>query len=222
VCTVVSSWVSGEPLRILAIRDEFVSRSFDGPGAWWPEQPSVVGGRDRQAGGSWCVSDVSTGVTAVVLNPLVRREGAPSRGLLPLAAVAVGESWTDAVDYRLMASFNLMIAGPAGATIWRWDMRELRRDDLAPRVHMITNDGVDADTPKTARFAPLFRELPWYDVVTGTGPSEDPSALIVRHETGDDVNATVFGQLITAVPGSLQVASSTTPWIDGTWIEQTW
>src|SRR5215475_4284789 len=67
VCTVVLRWTTGEPLRILAIRDEFVSRDFDPPGAWWPEQQGVIGGRDRLAGGSWCVSDPRTDVTALVL-----------------------------------------------------------------------------------------------------------------------------------------------------------
>ena len=73
MCTVVTRWAADEPLRILAVRDELVSRDFDDPDAWWPEQPGVIGGRDRQAGGSWCVTDVATGVTALVLNRIERR-----------------------------------------------------------------------------------------------------------------------------------------------------
>ena len=222
MCTVVLRWTTGEPLRILAIRDEFVSRPFDPPGAWWPEQPGVIGGRDRLAGGSWCVSDARTGVTALVLNRRERRTGTPTRGLLPLAAVRAGESWPELVDHRQMASFNLVLAAPDGAVVWTWDAAELRRMTLTPGQHMITSDGVDTDDPTTTRFGPLLETKPWYDVVTGATPSDDPSALVVRHEVDGDVYATVFGQLITATRGALRVASSATPWIDGTWREQSW
>jgi uncharacterized protein with NRDE domain len=222
VCSVVLQWASGEPLRILAIRDEFVSRAFDPPGAWWPEQPGVIGGRDQLAGGSWCVSDPRTGVSALVLNRRERRTGTPTRGVLPLTAVRAGESWPDLVDHRQMASFNLVLARPDGVTVWTWDAVELRRVSLTPGQHMITSDGVDADDAKTTRFAPLFATKPWYEVVTSTAPSDDPSALVVRHEISGDVYATVFGQLIIADEGALRVRSSATPWIDGTWSEQSW
>jgi hypothetical protein len=32
----------------------------------------------------------------------------------------------------------------------------------------------------------------------------------------------VFGQLISSSPGALTVASSATPWIDGSWTEESW
>lgn len=182
----------------------------------------MIGGRDRLAGGSWCVSDWRTGVTALVLNRRERRTGTPTRGLLPVTAVRAGESWPDLVDHREMASFNLVLAGPDGVTAWTWDATALRRARLTPGQHMITSDGVDADNPKTIRFAPLLETKPWYDVVTSTTPSDDPSALVVRHEVGGDVYATVFGQLITAEEGALRIASSATPWIDGSWDEQSW
>jgi len=222
VCTVVTQWAADEPLRILAVRDEFAARPFDPPGAWWPDQPTVIGGRDRLAGGSWCVSDINTGVTALVLNRRERRDGTPSRGVLPLAAVSAGESWPDRVEHRQMASFNLVLAAPSGVTVWTWDAAELRRQDLPPGQHMITSDGVDADNPKTARFAPLFKTRPWYDVLTSTQPSDDPTALVVRHEVEGNIYATVFGQLITAATGTLTIASSTTPWIHGSWTQQSW
>ncbi len=222
MCTVVCRWVAGEPLRILAIRDEFVSRPFDPPGAWWPDQPAVIGGRDRLAGGSWCVSDVTTRRTALVLNRGERRDGTPSRGVLPLAAVAAGESWPDRIDHRQMASFNLVLAGPAGIAVWTWDAAEVRRVEMTPGLHMITSDGVDADNPRTARFLPLFEARPWDEVVTRTTPSDDPSALVMRREIGGHVHATVFGQLITVSDGGLRIAWSATPWIDGSWTEQGW
>jgi uncharacterized protein with NRDE domain len=222
VCTVVTDWTAGQPLRILALRDELVTREFDGPADWWPDQPTVIGGRDRLAGGSWCVSDVRTGVTALVLNRRERRDGMPSRGGLPLAAVAVGEAWTDRIDHRKMASFNLVLTGPAGVTAWTWDAAELRRVDLEPGQHLITSEGIDADNPRTATFAPRFASEPWREVVESTTPSDEPAALVVRHEVNGDVYATVFGQLISASPGALRVDSSATPWVAGSWTEQSW
>ena len=218
----VCRWQPGEPIRILALRDEFVGRDFDGPGEWWPTQPGVIGGRDRQAGGSWCVSDVPTGVTALVLNRIERREGTPSRGALPLAAVASGASWPEQLDYANMASFNLVLAAPSGLVFWSWDASSLRSSDLAPGTHVVTSRGADTDDPKTTRFAPQFDHDDWYRLVTSSEPSDDPSALVVRHEIDIGVYATVFGQLITTEPGHLAVSSSRIPWQDGTWTEQHW
>jgi len=222
VCTVVTEWIPGQPLRILALRDELTSREFDRPAAWWPDQPGVIGGRDRLAGGSWCVSDVRTGVTALVLNRRERREGTPSRGGLPLAAVAAGASWPERIEHRRMASFNLVLAGPSGVTAWTWDAAELCRVDLAPGQHLITSDGIDADNPRTATYAPRFATEPWRDIVTSTTPSDEPAALLVRHDVDGQVYATVFGQLITASLDRLTIESSATPWDAATWTEQTY
>jgi uncharacterized protein with NRDE domain len=222
VCTVVTRFGPGEPLQILAIRDEVVSRPFDGPAEWWPDQRGVIGGRDRVAGGSWCVSDVPAGVTALVLNRAERRVGTPSRGVLPLAAVAAGPGWADAVDVRRMASFNLVLAGPAGVVVWTWDAAELRRVDLAAGIHVVTSRGVDTDDAKTVAFAPRFQVERWTDVVTSCEPTDDVSALVVRHPVEDDTYATVFGQLIVATPGELAISHSRTPWRPGSWVDERW
>lgn len=225
MCTVVCDWQAGQPLRVLALRDEFAAREFDGPDAWWPDQPTVIGGRDRLAGGSWCVSDVAIGATALLLNRPERMDGTPSRGVLPLAAVravADGTEWTAHIDHAGMASFNLVLAGPAGVVVWAWDAESLERRELPAGQHMITSGGVDADNPKTVRFAPRFATEPWQEVVTSCEPSDEPGALVVRHLHDGKVYATVFGQLITSVPGSLHVVHSRTPWVSGSWTEQRW
>lgn len=222
MCTVVTCRTVGEPLRILAIRDEFVSRDFDEPGAWWPSQPTVVGGRDRRAGGSWCVSDITTGVTALVLNRIERQVGTPSRGVLPLTAVAAGTHWPDELDHRDMASFTLVLAGPEEVTAWSWDATELSRRDLDAGTHVFTSRGLDADDEKAGRLAKEFAGQPWLDVVTEQPPADDRTALIVRHEFETDTYATVFGQLITSTPGKLDITYSRTPWEAQTWAEQRW
>ncbi|MGN6609389.1 MAG: NRDE family protein [Jatrophihabitans sp.] len=220
MCTVVTRHQPGRPLRVLALRDEVVSREFDEPAAWWPDQPNAVGGRDRLAGGTWCASDVQTGATALLVNRIERREGTPSRGLLPLAALAHGDAWTEAVDHRAMASFNLVLARPDAVTVWVWDAETLQRRELEPGTHMITSRGVDADDEKTVAYAPRFAAEHWRSVVASTEPLDAIGALVVRVPFGDEVYATVFGQLITSVPGELDIVHSRTPWLPETWSEQ--
>lgn len=226
MCTVVVTvGTPGEPAHVLALRDEFADRGFDDPDTWWPDQPGVVGGRDRTAGGSWCVTDIAQGTTALVLNRTERLTGSPSRGLLPLAAVAHGTAWTEAVDHRQMAGFNLVLAGPGGATVWSWDARELRRVDLTAGTHVVTSNGVDSGDAKTARFAPWFAASPvadWSRIVAGCVPSDADGALVVRREYDGRRFGTVFGQLIEARAGRVVVRSSRTPWESAEWQARTW
>ena len=212
----------GEPVRILAIRDEFVSRTFDEPGSWWPGQPGIVGGRDRLAGGTWCATDVAAGATALVLNRVERHTGTPSRGVLPLTALRLGEDWPAGLDHREMASFTLVYATPGGVTAWAWDAQRLRRHELGAGTHVITSRGLDQDEEKAARWAPQFASRPWLDVVTERAPVDDRTALVVRHEFETDTYATVFGQLITARPGRLDVSYSSSPWDRASWTSRQW
>jgi len=209
-------------VRILAIRDEFISRDFDPPGEWWTSAPGVIGGRDQRAGGSWCVTDVAAGTTALVLNRRERQTGTPSRGVLPLAAVAAGAGWTERIEHGAMAAFNLVLAGPDGVTAWTWDAERLRRVDLDPGLHVFTSSGVDPDDEKATAFTPRFAAEDWLDVVGSREPSDEIGALVVRHPTEGDVYATVFGQLITATPGALEIVHSRTPWLRDTWTAQRW
>ena len=48
-------------------------------------------------------------------------------------------------------------------------------------------------------------------------PQDDLTALVVRHERDGVVYATVFGQLIEAEPGRLQLEHSRTPWAESDW-----
>jgi uncharacterized protein with NRDE domain len=215
----VVRWSPGEPVRVLALRDELQGREFDDPGAWWPEQPDVVGGRDRVAGGSWAVTDVRTGVTALVLNRPERRfaePGAASRGVLPLLAVEYGPDWPQHLDLLGMASFNLVLAAPIALTLWAFDGVHLTIRDLGQGTSMVTSGG--AEDGKAERYLTTFkRSDDWIDVVRGVQPADDPASLVVRHLDGERVFATVFGQLITAAPGSYDLSFSRTPWTAAAW-----
>ena len=227
MCTVVVDWQPGRVGRILALRDELVGREFDDPDTWWPEQPTVVGGRDRVAGGSWCVSDVATGRTALVLNRPERRvaaEGAPSRGVLPLAAVAAGEHWVDHVDCTGMASFALLTVDEQSLRLDEYDGARLSRSVLAPGTHVVTSGG--AEDGKASRHQPAFasagEDQTWLELVHQSEPSPDLTDLVVRIEHEQFIYATVFGQLIHARPGRLELLWSRRPWLPEGWQQCVW
>jgi uncharacterized protein with NRDE domain len=223
---------------MLALRDERVSRAFDPPEAWWPGHPGVVGGRDRQAGGSWCVSDIARGATAVLLNRSERPVaslGAPSRGLLPLAAIKHGTHWTDEVDLGGMASFNLMLVEADSLTWWRFDGQRLDYCALAPGVHVITPAGLSAEPSDRRLLSATARldddlsrptEQAWADwllVLRSSVPSAEPGALLVRRPLpADDWFQTVFGQFIAARPGTLRVDYVKDPAANGAWTTRFW
>src|SRR6266536_501359 len=57
MCTVLLRFAPGSasPLRLGAVRDEFVDRAWDPPGAHWGDR--LLGGRDWTAGGTWLAVD---------------------------------------------------------------------------------------------------------------------------------------------------------------------
>ena len=214
-------WSPDEPARILALRDELTSRPFDDPGNWWPEQPDVVGGRDQVAGGTWCASDVRTGTTALVLNRPHKRvadEGAPSRGVLPLLAVAREHQWTSHIDPTGMASFAIVLVTPDRLTTWDFDGTNLIESEQSSGTHMTTSGGVEDG--KADRYLTAFEQTDpddWRDLIRRDAPSPDLTELVVRRERDGVVYATVFGQLIESDPGHLQLDFSRTPWERELW-----
>jgi hypothetical protein len=214
-------------VQILALRDELVGRDFDDPSRWWPEHADLVGGRDRQAGGTWCASRISTGVTALVLNRPHKRladPGAPSRGVLPLLAATHEEQWHAQIDLTGMASFLLVLAAPDRLITWDFDGSALTQAILEPGTRMVTSGG--AEDGKADRYLSTFAagEFPrdWLDVLRRTEPRDDPASLVVRHERESpdherQVFATVFGEVLQGQPGRLQLQFSRTPWGTHEW-----
>lgn len=215
-------WASGQPTRILALRDELTSREFNEPGWWWPELPDVVGGLDRLAGGTWCANRVSTGASALVLNRPEKRlaePGAASRGVLPLLAVTHEQDWVSHVDRGGMASFALVLATPQQLTTWVFDGQHLVATDHAAGTHLVTSGG--AEDGRADRYLAMFEDSSypdgWREVVERARPQDDPAALVVRREIDGLVYATVFVELVEARPGWLRIEHSREPWTSGRW-----
>ena len=222
MCTVVVRWSTGQPVEVLALRDELTTRAFDDPGRWWPALPDVVAGRDRAAGGTWCATRVTTGATALILNRPHKRAadpGASSRGVLPLLAVEHGPDWPAHVEVAGMAAFLLVLATPEHLLTWDFDGERLHRTRHPEGTLMVTSGG--PEDRKTERYLPAFAAADgpeqWRRLVQEAPPADDPGALVVRHEEDGRVFATVFGELVEAAPGRLRVSSSREPWTGRPW-----
>ena len=185
MCTVIVdvARTPGEPVRMLAIRDEDPLRAWDPLGEWWPERPGVIGVRDARAGGAWLAADDAARRVAVVLNRadvLDIPEGkVGSRGSLVLDAVA-GES---VPSHPRTHGFNLVSLSPGSVRVTSWDGTALHERDLDPGTHMIAHDDADDATPRIAHWLSTFRASSpesWLDVLAETTALEptDDRAII--------------------------------------------
>lgn len=168
MCTVVLLIRPGHawPVALAANRDERIDRAWDPPGAWWPDQPGVVAGRDRSAGGTWMGIN-RHGVAACVLNrpgTLGPAAGKHSRGELPLLALAHDSAASAAaalcrLDAGLWRGFNLVLADRRGGVFVRGAGHgHPQAVPLLTGVSMITaHDPNDADSPRVARHLARFR-----------------------------------------------------------------
>ncbi|TDN92093.1 NRDE family protein [Microbacterium sp. BK668] len=176
MCTVIVHVPAsvGEPLRLLAVRDEDPARPWDAIGPWWPETyPGVVGVRDVRAGGAWLAADPDEGRLAVLLNradvETIPDDAVRSRGGLVLESVA-GRS---PGEHPPTHGFNLVEVAGTRVSVTTWDGTDRRAVQLGPGTHMIAHDDVDdAATPRIARWLAPFTEA-------HTAPATDASAPAV-------------------------------------------
>jgi Transport and Golgi organisation 2 len=198
VCTVLLRFAPGEnwPLLLAAVRDEFVERPWDPPAAFWAN--SLVGGRDRVAGGTWLAVDPVAPAVAALLNgprlPLMAEAVRPSRGQLVLDVLTGTGVPADVSPY---ARFHLLRATPTRVEVWSWDGVELVHRDLGAGDHVIVNAGPDVPAEPVVetgvarlKATPSPRDVtlgstydawgPWAELVAGPG-DDQPGRLLVRH-----------------------------------------
>jgi uncharacterized protein with NRDE domain len=205
MCTVLLRIDPGSPWPVLlgAIRDEFVERPWDPPARHWSDAWSeLVGGRDRQAGGTWLAVDPRAPALAALLNGGRRDDlpdGAarPTRGTLSLRALAPRADDAGPVpgaeELEAYDRFHLLRATPEQQELWSWDGSTLAHVVLEPGLHIIVNGGLDIDSdPLVPHFAPLLAEVldadlaadhwgGWPALLSGDGlPGDDERALVVE------------------------------------------
>ncbi len=142
-------------LIVAANRDEFYNRKT-APAEFWPDNASILGGRDLEAGGTWLAMS-KTGRISMVTNyrdPKNINPTAPSRGQLVTEFLTTSKS---AVDYmngvesvgKRYNGFNL-IAGNADDLYYVSNYGNgVQR--LTPGLHGLSNHLLDTPWPKVSR-----------------------------------------------------------------------
>lgn len=172
---------SGDPVQLLAVRDEDPSRPWRPLGQWWPDRPGVTGVRDELAGGAWLATDGTK--LAVLLNRLGQPdvEVPTSRGTLVLEALA-GKALPDPIT---TLGFNLVEVTPDRVMVSSWTGDgPARVVALEPGTHMVAHD--DVDDPRTARVAAWLEDFAeagfddWLGVLadtTAVGPVDERAII---------------------------------------------
>jgi uncharacterized protein with NRDE domain len=188
MCTILLHYdPTASPAVILAAnRDEFRERLADDPG---PIAPGIFAGRDRTAGGTWLA--VSRRGVAALTNVRTgpRDPQAPSRGALPLAALA-GRLPADLTPYN---AFNLLVVDSDGARVVTHEGAGTPTAivPLAPGTHVIDNEAFGRPSPRLARAAALLDEgTPDFALLVDHGSSAD-DGLCHHGELYGTVSATV-------------------------------
>jgi hypothetical protein len=203
VCTLLLSFAPGTrwPLAAGAIRDEFADRPWDPPAQHWDgPRARLLGGRDRQAGGTWLAVDPEQKAMAALLNgvrrPPPETGTRPTRGTLALDVLATGRLPDDLSEHD---RFHLVRAGLDAVDVWTWDAEVLHHHQLAPGHHIVVNLGLDTpDDPLVPHFAPLLAALPpagddleaawpaWQRLLAGDDldPADDRALVVEREVEG--------------------------------------
>jgi len=166
MCVVAFAWNAHPRWRLVLAgnRDEFHARPT-APLARWDDAPTISGGRDLEAGGTWLGVD-DAGRCALVTNVRDFRqsqEGA-SRGLLASDWLRGRETALDhahvllpqAAGYR---PFNLLLFDRGGCT-WASNL-PVRMEAPGGGVHVLSNAALDVPWPKAATLGARLRG--WLD-----------------------------------------------------------
>jgi uncharacterized protein with NRDE domain len=150
-------------LIVAANRDEFYERPT-AAAAFWEDAPSVLGGRDLKAGGTWLGMD-RRGRWAAVTN---YRQGQREADALRSRGHLVSEYVTTAVapgdyiecvrrDAGLYNGFNLIVGG--GGELFYFSNREGHARALGPGVYGLSNHLLDSPWPKVTSGKSAFSAL---------------------------------------------------------------
>lgn len=160
MCIAAFTWNpdSETPLVLAANRDEFFARPA-APMHWWPDT-QVLAGRDLKGNGTW-LGITRQGRFALITNirnPLLRRQGAPSRGdivknFLQSSAPATAFVTALASIAARYEGFNLICGSVAVAEreVWFLHSAEPAPRRLGAGLYALSNASLDTDWPKVAR-----------------------------------------------------------------------
>ena len=146
-------------------RDEFYERPTRAA-QFWDKEPSVLGGKDLQAGGTW-LGMTKEGKFSALTNyrdPSIQKEDAPSRGHLVLDFL-VGdknpEPYLKDVDERAdnYNGFNLLTGDLSELTMMYYSNQEQKIQDLDAGLYGLSNKLLDTPWPKVKKAKKNFNEI---------------------------------------------------------------
>ncbi len=164
MCLIAFAWRAhpGYRLVVAANRDEYFRRPA-APAAFWPDHPSLLAGRDLEAGGTWLGITLGGRFAAITnyRNPADRRSDAPTRGRLvsEYLAGAQGPREYVAAVARKASQYNgfSMLAGDL-ESMGFFSNRGGEALEIAPGVHALSNHLLDTPWPKVEKGKALMRE----------------------------------------------------------------
>ena len=152
---------SDAPLIVAANRDEFYARPATAAHRWH-DAPTVLAGRDLQAGGTW-LGVSATGRFAAVTNFSETPEGPlppGSRGDLTadfLRGEAGALDYANAIENARYRGFSLLLWD--GATLVYASNRNSKPREMPKGVHGLANTHLDGTWPKVVRGTRILADL---------------------------------------------------------------
>ena len=155
MCLVVFAWETHPDYRMIlaANRDEFHGRPAL-PLHWWPDRPTVLAGRDLQAGGTWLAVS-RNGRFATVTNYREGqrpRAGLRSRGDLVadfVSGTPSPEAFLNSLEGERYAGFSLLVSD--GKELWYGSNRGDAPTRLKKGIYGLSNAALDTPWPKLIR-----------------------------------------------------------------------
>ncbi|MBM3348020.1 MAG: NRDE family protein, partial [Betaproteobacteria bacterium] len=177
----------GVPLLVAANRDEYYARPAR-QAAFWEDHPSVLAGRDLQAGGTWLGVSAS-GRFAAVTNfrgTPGAAPGGPSRGELVTAFLSgrrSARSFTQSLEKTGNRYAGFCMLASDGEALYFYSNQEHKAAVVAPGVHGLSNHLLDTPWPKVVKgraglqglLAQPFSDADYLDLMDDTVPAAEKS-----------------------------------------------
>jgi uncharacterized protein with NRDE domain len=188
MCLILFSW-RGDPryrLVVAANRDEYFSRPA-APAGFWDDHPTVLAGRDIEAGGTWLGITLEGRFAALTnyRNPADRNPAAPSRGTLVsdflTSDIGPLEYLHEVEKHASRYNGFSLLAGNASALCFLSN-RGGHIERVPPGVHGLSNHVLDTPWPKVEKGKAGFLDL------LGK-PFDAEAALRLLADTGRASNA---------------------------------
>ena len=163
-----SNW----PLILATNRDEYFNRKSLPPGRHWKNQPDIIGGLDKLAGGTWCAVNES-GLVACIHNRTlgVKSFSNKSRGEI-IIKILKGKNINEAkkiiesLDFSAYNGFNLIFGNNESAYWLKHSdpKSKLSMKNIHEGISVMTNcDLNDARDKKTKYYKKEFDNIPYPD-----------------------------------------------------------